>query len=293
MNAVKNRELPIVFGAYEQLVGILRRPRPQQQDYETAVILLTAGMMHSSGPFRLHVDLARALGNTGLYSLRFDLSGIGESLAIGSTGTSLERAASEVSSAIDYLQEHYGLKRFGLFGLCSGADDALYAATQDDRIGAVFSLDGLGYPTTRFYFHRFMQHYLPKLLSARKTWQLSRRLLGLERPAPESLQQGDDIREFPAKPEALRQIQQLLQRGVHMHFHYTGGVDYYSYPTQFYDMFPSLRAMASARNAGRITHSFNPASDHVGFLCEHRADIVARVCRHQMEFAESQEGVCK
>ncbi len=60
----------------------------------------------------------------GLASFRFDLSGIGESLPIGASGCSLERATTEIRQALDWLETQHGFKQFALFGLCSGADDA-------------------------------------------------------------------------------------------------------------------------------------------------------------------------
>ena len=279
MQCATAQELAVVFGRHDNLVGIYRpgdevgeQALGRDPSQQLAVLMLNAGMLHSSGPFRMHVDLARSLGEAGLPSFRFDVSGIGESLAIGASGTSLQRVAKEVSAALDYLQGSYGLQHFALFGLCAGADDALYAALQDERIGGLFSVDGLGYRTRRYYWHRLWMHYWPKLSSPSKWRYWFSAALGRLPETPPSLQFGDDIREFPSREVAREQLQSLLTRKVRMHFHYTGGVgSYYNYATQFQEMFPELDADASGE---LLTTSFQPESDHVSFLCEHRAQLV-------------------
>lgn len=280
MRKFVSHDEPQVFGEFKNLVGIVRHPPGVICREDLAVLLLTPGMLHSPGPFRLHVDIAEALAHTGIRSLRFDLSGIGESLAVGSLENSLERAASEISAAIHCLEQSYSVRKVVLFGLCSGADDAIFAAQKDHRIAAIFSMDGCGYRTSKYYWQRVRRHYLPKILSPRKWKSLCQRAIGISASMPASLQLGTDIREFPEQAEAADQLRQLAMRGVQMHFHYTGGVgDYYNYAEQFGDMFPSLA------DHPLISHSYQPESDHVAFLCEHRQALVKLVCQTVNHFA--------
>ncbi len=217
------RPKAITFGSSHHLVGVFEpEAKPRLQPF--GVIMLTAGMLPSAGPFRLHVDLANSLAKHGIPSLRFDLSGIGESLATGNPGTSLERAATEIRAAIDYLEQEEQIKQVALFGLCSGADDALFAALEDGRVSGLFCIDGLGYRTRKFYLHRLLRNYLPKFASGRAWKGRLDRCLGKSQPVIQSLQLGFDLREFPDRETAASQLYQLVQRGVQMHFHYTGGV---------------------------------------------------------------------
>ncbi|MCA9127833.1 MAG: hypothetical protein KDB22_12140 [Planctomycetales bacterium] len=276
MNDVRNTDIPreqaVVFGKRQNLVGI-RRTSPKNSKNEAddfAVILVTAGMLHSCGPYRLHVALARSLADAGIPSLRFDLSGIGESMPDDLPGTSLERAAREIGAAIDCLQVQ-GVRRVALFGLCSGADDAFYAALHDRRIVGLFALDGLGYRTQHYYWHRLTGHYGRKLFSLSKLRQVIRGQLEKPREQANSLEPGADIREFPSHAIAEKQLLQLEERGFYAHFHYTGGVSqYYNYDAQFSDMFPQLTAEF-------ITSSYDATCDHTAFLCEHRDALVQRV----------------
>lgn len=266
------RDEAVVFGEYQHLIGVLRTPDSRTAVSDLAVLMITPGMLPSPGPYGLHVDLAKSLSDIGIPSLRFDLSGIGESLAVGAEGTSLERAAAEITCAIDWLARR-GVRRVALFGLCSGADDAMFAAQSEPRIVGLFAMDGCGYRTHRFHWHRLVSHYLPRLASPRKWGQLLRTALGARSKSPSSLQLGSDIREFPSREAASQQLKLLEQRGVRMHFHYTGGVsDYYNHGRQFAVMFPEL-------GCERVTSSFEPSCDHTAFLCEHRSLLVKRVTR--------------
>ncbi|MEM9588381.1 MAG: lipase [Planctomycetota bacterium] len=260
----------VVFGDYQHLSGIVHRHEDCSRD--VAVVSLTAGMLPSSGPFRLHVELARSLGKCNLASLRFDLSGIGESLGVGVSGRSIDRAASETRQAVDFLAQVHGFEKFILFGLCSGADDSIHAAMMDDRVIGVVAMDGCGYRTPRFYAHRILGHYLPLAMRPRKWRRLVRRKLGWETPPPRSLQQGDDVREFPTRRQAVQELDQLSQRGVQLHFVYTGGVhDYFNHASQFRGMFPELC------DDTRITSHFFPRMDHVASLCEDRLRLIEHV----------------
>ena len=258
-------ETPIVFGEFENLVGVVNDPEARQSD--VAVLMLTPGMLHHTGPYRLHVLMARRLAKQGIASLRYDLSGIGESLAVGEPGSSLERASREAQYAMDRMQADYGIKKFILFGLCSGADDGMYAALKDDRIVGLALLDGCGYRTMRYHVHRALGHYLPRLFRLDKWKRLVRR--GPTEETAGSLQMGVDIREYPEQEVAEFQISELADRGVQMRFIYTGGVaGYFNYGAQFFDMFPSLRGRKE------VSTTFFPDMDHLAMLREDRVKLL-------------------
>ena len=100
------------------------------------------------------------------------------------------------------------------------------------------------------------------------------RLLGNDQPDIQSLRLGSDLREFPERETAASQLHQLVQRGVQLHFHYTGGVgDYFNYREQFSDMFAGTPLSLSGA-IQKIGVSFHPDSDHVGYLVEHRERLV-------------------
>ena len=65
------------FGPEDGLLGILTEPVSPPRG--PAILFLNAGVLHHVGPFGWYVSLARRLAELGFLSLRFDLSGIGDS----------------------------------------------------------------------------------------------------------------------------------------------------------------------------------------------------------------------
>jgi inhibitor of KinA sporulation pathway (predicted exonuclease) len=267
--------IPHVFGEHEHLFGfhcpasICISPMDQSKAPKIAVLMLTPGMLTSIGPSRLHVTLADALSRKGIPSFRFDLSGIGESLAVGSHGSSLKRASHEVQQAMDMLEGEYGYTRFMLFGLCSGADDAVASASEDERIIATCLMDACGYRTSSHFAHYVKLKYLPKVLSLTKWLQSIQQRIQNGGPTASTMPEGFDIREFPNREQSEKQIVALVERGVRFQFIYTGGVsNYYSYADQFFDFFPRLK------NRSEVTVVFQPRWDHVAMLQEDRIELL-------------------
>ena len=190
---------PHCFGEFEHLFGIHCPPSlsdasdDNSSNRKIAVLMLTAGMLTSVGPSRLHVALADELSRKGLPSFRFDLSGIGESLAVGSYGSSLKRASREVRQAMDMLEGEYGYTHFMLFGLCSGADDAIASAAEDSRIVAASLMDACGYRTQGHLLHFLKLKYLPKWLSIAKWLNTIGKRFQSNRPTTSTMPEGFDI----------------------------------------------------------------------------------------------------
>jgi len=270
----------IVFGKYDHLVGVanIAQATTKKSTEQVAMILITAGMLHNVGPFRLYVDIANSLETQGISSLRFDISGIGESLGVGSSGKSIERAASEASEAMDYLSKNHGIKKFVVFGLCSGADDSVQTALNDERVIGVITLDGLGYKTPKFA--RNQRLFLAKKILLFNNWKSKISSITGLKPPPVSLAEGGDIREFPETAEqASKEIQQLVDRGTQLHFIYTGGTDYYNYAKQLYDMLPYVNWK------GTESTRYFPHMDHVILLCEDRQEMVAEITTKTLKMA--------
>ncbi len=261
------------FGSENHLVGIAHHAAESSvhsdSDGPHCLVMLTAGMLPSAGPFRLHVEMAKTVARHGVSSFRFDLSGIGESLAVGTAIDSTHRAVAETQSALDFLQQRYGWTRFILFGLCSGADDALNVALADDRVVAAIMLDGCGYRTSGYHVHRFLRRYLPNLFRPQKLLRKAKKLLGSTTGDEDLPPPDDDIREFPDRPTAERQFQALADRGVSILQIYTGGVhDYFNHLGQFKQMFPELN------DRGHIDVRFYPHWDHVLYLDDDRQQLL-------------------
>jgi pimeloyl-ACP methyl ester carboxylesterase len=128
-------EEPLQFGERDRMVGILccpDRPAPG----EPCVAIGNTGRDYRIGWARSTVLLARHLANHGIASLRFDLPGIGDSLAAEPAKLAKlykKKTAIQFSVAIDEL-ERRGLDHIYLYGRCSGAYNAFQAAQRDSRV---------------------------------------------------------------------------------------------------------------------------------------------------------------
>ena len=281
-------EQAVVFGDHQHLVGILNKAKDltevnkhnkHKNTSKVAMILVTPGMLHSAGPFGMYKDIADKNAEQGITSLRFDLSGIGESLGVGVSGRSIDRAVKEITQAMDFLCKDHGFEAFILFGFCSGTDDSVQTALQDERVKGVIALDGLYYKTLKHRFHWGV--IMLKKLIVWKKWQA---ILQKNRNKliPVSLANGEDVREFPdTSQQAVREFQQLVDRGTQLHFIYTGGMDGYNYAQQFYDMLPGVKWK------GTDTTIFFPHIDHVAILCEDREEVVNNITQNTLKMANA------
>ena len=128
-------EQPIRFGRTRVLAGTLCRPGTATAR-SSAVVLVNAGRDHSSGWARSATFQARALARQGITSLRFDLSGVGDSRPPEDASGELlysDRMRDDVRTAVDHL-EGLGFASIGLVGRCSGAWAAFTVAVDDPRI---------------------------------------------------------------------------------------------------------------------------------------------------------------
>lgn len=136
-------EKALIFGRPAPLVGILTVPDADRGvGALPAVILLNAGVLHRVGPNRIHVKLARRMAGSGFPVMRFDLSGIGDSIARTDSPSPIERAVGEVREAMDVIRAKTTVDRFILFGICSGADIAFHAARREERVVGAYMING-------------------------------------------------------------------------------------------------------------------------------------------------------
>jgi pimeloyl-ACP methyl ester carboxylesterase len=113
--------------------GILTEPASPAAD-APAVLFISAGMVHRVGPNRMYVTLARHLAARGFRTVRFDLSGIGDSQNRRDGLPADESAIVETRQMMDLVQRKAGTRSFVLAGLCSGAVTAFHTAVGDPRV---------------------------------------------------------------------------------------------------------------------------------------------------------------
>jgi pimeloyl-ACP methyl ester carboxylesterase len=228
-----------VFGKENRLVGICTEPSLQERKPQApAFLLLNAGIIHRVGPFRFYVDLARLLAKNGYTTLRFDLSGIGDSLPGKDNRPEHDRVMGDIAHAMDMLEAKKGIKKFVLCGLCWGADISHDCAVIDSRVVGAVLLDTYGFPTIGFYLR---DRVFPLLLLANWDNGIRKKLHSLFIKTVRSPKKtGLSIynRQFPPQEKVIAEIKGLISRNVKLLYIYSGGVPvYYNYGNQFRDMF--------------------------------------------------------
>jgi len=136
-------ETPLRFGDDSRLFGILCQPA--NEPTTEIVLILNAGRDPRHSPGRFNVEFSRQLAQKGIAALRFDFSGLGDSLGPPgqesklSSLLDLERSG-DVSAAIDALTP-LGFRNFTAYGLCAGAYHAMQSAVADSRISRLLLIN--------------------------------------------------------------------------------------------------------------------------------------------------------
>ncbi len=158
------RETALLFGRDKGLVGVVTDPS-EKGGAKVAFVALNAGLVHRVGPNRLHVKLARELARKGFVAMRFDHSGIGDSPPRADARSFGQTTMDETRECMDYLESSRGVSRFVLFGICSGADNALRSARDDPRVAGAVLVEPHAVPTIGY----LLRLYRGRLLSP-KSW---------------------------------------------------------------------------------------------------------------------------
>jgi hypothetical protein len=232
------------FGSHEHLIGVVSTPENSfTEGGRPAVLLLNSGLLHRIGPYRLNVDLGRILASDGYLNMRFDLSGIGDSQFTPEKSYYAASVICDIQNAMDFMQKHYKSERFVLIGNCSGASNAEMSALADKRITGLVLMDGFAIRTFGFYFRVFIKYLknpfrffrmLGKIINS----QITKIFMKSEKePQKTSMFSNSQ----PKRAQLASEMRLLVERGVAILCIYSGGLpSWYSYPTQFLDMFKDV-----------------------------------------------------
>ena len=231
------REVVLQFGEQGRLFGILTLPYTINPA-RPVVLIPNTGFEHRVGPNRLHVQTARALAAAGFCTVRFDVSGLGDSDAPAGGAAS---ALVDSQLLLDLLDKRKLGSRYMVIGLCSGSHDGHQLCRADERVIGLFSIDGYAFPNARhcwLYWANRLSHPLRSLRNVAGRFLPQYRL-----SEPRGL--GAEMIQWPSSTEVAVDYQHFVQRGVSMAFVFTGDVPgSYLYADQHYDVFPMLRGAA-------------------------------------------------
>jgi alpha-beta hydrolase superfamily lysophospholipase len=127
-----------LFDKEQRLFGVVTAPLGARP--ERAVVLLNSGANHHIGNGRMYVKFARRLAAAGWLVLRYDVSGIGDSLphqGAPENEVYTPHAVDDLATALAFLQREYAPGRIEAMGLCSGAYHAFKGAVAGEPIDGV------------------------------------------------------------------------------------------------------------------------------------------------------------
>ncbi len=223
----------IQFGSDGALNGVIRSAA--HADHAQGVLLFNAGVIHRIGPHRLNVKIAKALPAP---SLRFDLSGQGESEPAGAGLGYEQQAVADIADAIDVMQAECGISDIAIVGICSGADHAMRAALSDERIGALVLVDPYAYPNSAAARADFIARAADPDRWLRKLGSIKTRSDETEAANEISAEPLDQGRPVAQKEKFAADLTALTSRGVRIQIIYSGLVRrYVSKPAHFFQTF--------------------------------------------------------
>ena len=254
------REQACQFGHAEQLTGLLTRPAGAEGPL--ACVLVNAGMVPKFGRYRLYPELARQLAGLGMPTLRFDLSGMGDSRQEAASLPLRERMRRDIGDAVAHALAVTGARGVVLGGLCSGGEDALRYAELDPRVRGVFMVDPFAYRTSGWAWRN----------AAFRAMRRSLRALGLYQPFVNPAGEALVHYVYMEPAEATRVMTAMIARRAPLHFIYTGGkLHEFNHRAQLQAMFPDLAF------AGQVTVDLFLETEHTQVQPDDRARVIEAV----------------
>lgn len=248
------REITQRFEQAPHLLGTFCIPPPQAPRSDIGFLAFNAGTLTRIGPNRINVSICRALAGIGIPGLRFDLSGLGDSMPAPEARAFENQAVADLQSAMDELEHLHGVRRFLILGICSGAEHAFSSALLDSRVRGVALFDPYMYPTWRTHWNRYLSRLGEHGVFRAVGGWIRRRVSKSETAVPPTLWSD---RAIPSRAEFARGLVTLLDRKVGVYLMYSGGrPDDYNYAGQFRDAF-SRWGIAS-----RVRCDYLPAVNH-------------------------------
>jgi pimeloyl-ACP methyl ester carboxylesterase len=291
-------ERPVQFGAGGRVFGVLTEPRDGVANggQGPVFIILSAGMLHRVGPSRMHVPLARKLADMGFPVLRVDLAGKGDSPA--RTGLKNQPSvAADFADMRDGLSEIYPNAKLVLFGMCSGADNAIRLSIMEPSVIGIVLLDAVCPTDPMFKLQSMMKYvnphrYLFKLKNILRDPGSHIKISRAENPDIDWLQ-FRDLPTFEQFQESFRVLQK--RDGAMLAFFTKDTMDYYNKQGQL------KRVLGVDNFDATATELYVPEAEHTWQFTAHRDLLIetttewaqrrfgdlSRVARHDTPVPES------
>lgn len=268
------------FGSEKHLVGTFTEPDATPARRAGVMVLLTnAGVISRSGPHRINVRLARHFAAAGLRSLRWDMSGLGDSARPRSTLPMREQFIADTRAAMDEAQRRYNISRFVMIGFCSGAEVAYYTALRDERLVGVALFDLFVYPTWKTQMIRIglriRRHGV--FSAARRLAAALIRHIAQRRPAAPAGQEEEPTSTTPPREEFAARLSELHARGTRTLILFSGEIERHNYAEQFRDIFHRFGIVQ------KVDYAYLRECDHVFTTAEGQQALISTTARWMQE----------
>lgn len=211
-----HQEEPLLFGPQGKLLGVMTRPAERG---DIACLMFNFGVTHRVGPRRIQVKLARRLAQHGVASLRFDLSGLGDSQTPETAQSFEEQALGDLRQAMNQIESRLGIRRVIVVGLCSGAVHGFQAALADPRVVGLLAFDGYSFTSRGAKLERRVRRFLRFPVAQTRHWIA--RLLGTDRPPDGDLLRTGVRAKILTADDFRRDTEALVARGVAVYLVYS------------------------------------------------------------------------
>lgn len=266
-------DLVVTMGADQRLVGTLCMPTDVAPK-SVAFVMLNAGVVSRIGPHRFNVKLARHLATLGFSSLRFDLSGQGDSAppSASAAPSQEEQVMLDLRDALDHIAQTTGIERFVIAGICSGAVAAYFYAQRDDRVIGTWMLDGYTFHTWQSHCIRYAGK-VKRLLT--REWgstltKIKALLASSSQPTADEVDYGSTRQ--PSKEAYTTAMQSMAARGMRSFMMFSSDIHwYYNYQNQFHDAFKGQGF------ASHVTTEYLPTIDHTLTKVGDQAYVIDRI----------------
>ena len=245
-------EEPVQFGQESGLLGVITRPTGRISD-ALACVMFNFGVTHRVGPRRIQVKMARRLAQEGFATLRFDLSGIGDSHGTDASLRFEEQATNDLRAALNEIEKHLGIRQFVIFGLCSGVAPGLQMALDDPRVIGLLSFDGYAFTSHAANIERRVRRFLRFPKAQISHW--IDRLLGRDLPEGDLLKTGERTK-VVTPADFAREMDTLVKRGVSIYLIYSGTLQQRD---RNHDQLYPLRGAPFLQ---KVRYEFMPKVDH-------------------------------
>ena len=270
------------FGKENVLCGMLTTPEHiSKMNSSPCFILLNAGLVNQAGPFRLHVELSRELAKHNFYTLRFDLSGIGDSLKHRDSRPHEQQMAGDITDTLNFVTEKTGIQTFVLMGICTGADNTHKATLADSRVIGAIMIDGYVYKTSGYY----VRHFAPRILDPKVGVRWIKRTL-----APKSLAKSYHniisslekkfakekevyYWDLPPKETTMSDLKKFVDRQVNQLYIFTNNWGWsFNHKNQLQEMYNPVDFK------GLATCVYFDKADHIYTLNSDRKNLINTIC---------------